>query len=73
MQSASYFREKANQCRRLAACLLVRDDPTAVALKALGIEFDAAAAAVDAREAAAQAIGYGESVPPETHPAPVLN
>ena len=73
MQSASYFREKANQCRRLAACILVRDDPTAVSLKALGIEFDAAAAAIDAREAAAQAIGYGESVPPETHRAPVLN
>jgi len=73
VQSASYFREKANQCRRLAACLLVRDDPTAVALKALGIEFDAAAAAVDAREAAAQAIGYGESVPPETLRTPILN
>jgi hypothetical protein len=73
VQSASYFREKAEQCRRLAACIPTRDDPTAVSLKALGIEFEATAAAIDAREAAAQAIGYGESVPPDTHSPQILN
>jgi hypothetical protein len=73
VQSASYFREKAEQCRRLAACILRRDDPMAVSLKALGIEFDATAAAIDARTAAAQAIGFGESAPPETSRTLVLN
>jgi hypothetical protein len=73
VQSASYFREKAEQCRRLAACIHTRDDPTAVSLKALGIEFEATAAAIDAREAAAQAIGYGETVPPDTHRPQILN
>src|ERR671916_260179 len=67
VQSASYFREKAEQCRRLAACIPRRDDPTAASLNALGIEFDATATAIDARTAAAQAIGYGGSVPPEAY------
>jgi len=74
VQSASYFREKAEQCRRLAACILTRDDPTAVSLKALGIEFDATAEAIDARTATAEVIGYGESVPPEANRmSPALN
>jgi hypothetical protein len=65
MESASYFREKAEQCRRLADCILTRNDPTAVSLAALAVEFDAAATVIEARTAAAQLIGYGDDVPPE--------
>jgi hypothetical protein len=57
----------------LAACILTRDDPTALSLEALGVEFDATAATIEARTAAARAIGYGESVPPDTLRALVLN
>jgi hypothetical protein len=68
LESASYFREKAEQCRRLSRCIGRLDDPTADSLKALAIEFDAAAAVVDARIAAAQAIGYGDGVLPDEIP-----
>jgi hypothetical protein len=64
MESASYFREKAEQCRRLAAGL-TRNDPTALSLNALAVEFNAAAAVIEARTAAAHAIGYGDDVAPE--------
>jgi hypothetical protein len=64
MESAGYFREKAEQCRRLAGCILTRNDPTAVSLAALAREFDAAAAVIEARTAAAHAIGYGDDFPP---------
>ncbi len=64
MESASYFREKATQCRRLAACIPTRNDPTASSLSALAIEFDAAAAVIDARTAAALVIGCGTDVLP---------
>ena len=73
MESASYFREKAEQCRRLAACIFTRNDPTATSLGALAVEFDAAAVAIDARTAAAQAIGYGDDVPPDSEPKPIAN
>jgi hypothetical protein len=66
-------RSKAEQCRRLAACIPTRDDPTAVSLDALSLEFDAAATAIDAQTETAQAIGYGESVPPNTHRPRILN
>ena len=62
MEGASYFREKAEQCRRLAACILARNDPTVVSLNALAVEFDAAAAVIEARTVAAHAIGYGDDV-----------
>jgi hypothetical protein len=65
MESASYFREKAEQCRRLAVGILTRNDPTAVSLAALAVEFDAAAMVIEARTAAAQSIGYGDDVPPD--------
>jgi hypothetical protein len=68
METASYFREKAEQCRRMAASILTRNDVTATSLAALALEFDAAAAVIDARTAAAQVIGYGDDVPPDTAP-----
>jgi hypothetical protein len=64
LESAGYFREKAEQCRRLSLCIGRRDDPTANSLKALALEFDAAAAAIDARTAAALVIGFGDALPP---------
>ena len=68
METASYFREKAVQCRRLALCIGRQNDPTAASLEALAIEFDAAATVIDARTAAALAIGYGDDMPPGSVP-----
>jgi len=63
MESASYFREKARQCRRLAACILTRGDPTAASLNALALEFDEAAAVIDAGPA--HATGCAEDITPQ--------
>jgi hypothetical protein len=46
----SYFREKAKQCRRLAAEVVNQDDPIAVALRALAEKFEAKAAAQPAEQ-----------------------
>jgi hypothetical protein len=62
MASAVYFRQKAEQCRRLAATILVGNDPTAASLKALAVEFDCRAAALEAETAAAVMIGYGDDI-----------
>ena len=61
-QNASYFREKAEQCRRLARSILTRDDPTQASLLAMAAEFDAQAAAIEASVATAHVIGYGDDV-----------
>jgi hypothetical protein len=63
MESASYFREKAEQCRRLSLCIGRRDDPTSNSLKALAVEFDAAAAVVDAQTVTAQTVGPVDDLP----------
>ena len=73
VESASYFREKAEQCRRLAGWILTPHDPTAASLRALSVEFDAAAAVLDARTAAAQSIGYGDDVPLNAQPSLIAN
>jgi hypothetical protein len=44
-ETQSYFREKAKQCRRLAATIADQDDPTVTALLALAEEFEAKGAA----------------------------
>jgi hypothetical protein len=44
-ETLSYFREKAKQCRRLAAEVVNQDDPIAVVLRALAEKFEAKAAA----------------------------
>ena len=62
MALIAYFREKAAQCRRLAAN--IPGDPTAEALLRLGEEFEARAAAQVARERAALAIGVGDGTAP---------
>ena len=48
MANALYFRHKAEQCHRLADGILSRDDPASASLHALGVEFDARAAALEA-------------------------
>jgi hypothetical protein len=57
VQSASYFREKAEQCRRLAQAILSRNDPTQASLLVLAAEFDAQAAAIEASVATAHIMG----------------
>jgi hypothetical protein len=59
MQTAHYFRQKAEQCRRLAASILAPNDLTAVGLNALAVEFDSQAALIEAETSAAKTIGYG--------------
>ena len=63
MKNAFYFRQKAEQCRRLAAGITARNDPTASALRALAEEFDLTAKAIDARNAAVDMTSYGGDVP----------
>lgn len=62
MASAVYFRQKAEQCRRLAKHIYSGNDPTAASLGALAIEFDARATALEAETAAAVQIGYGDDI-----------
>jgi len=57
METATYFLEKAAQCRRLADAINRWDDPTKVALSALADEFEANAKAIQARAMAARQIG----------------
>ena len=44
MSSAAYFRQKAEQCRRLASAIVTEKDPAIAGLYALSAEFDARAA-----------------------------
>jgi hypothetical protein len=62
MATAVYFRQKAEQCRRLAGAITGRNDLTGVSLMALSVEFDAKAAALEAETAAAMTIGYGDDI-----------
>lgn len=62
MATAIYFRQKAEQCRRLAAAISSQNDPTYVSLRALAVEFDAKAAALEAETCAALTIGYGDDI-----------
>jgi CheY-like chemotaxis protein len=45
MEKPSYFLERAEQCRRLAAAFVRQSDPAAAALRALATEFEAKASA----------------------------
>ncbi|KQT55045.1 hypothetical protein ASG52_25080 [Methylobacterium sp. Leaf456] len=63
--TAAYFREKAAQCRRLAASVGIQTDPAVLALLQMAGEFDANADALEgqaAREAAH--LSRGEELPP---------
>ena len=56
MEDADYFRQKAEQCRRLANGLFDQDDPAVASLLALAVEFEAKAVALTAEEASAKQI-----------------
>jgi len=50
MESSTYLLNKAQQCRRLAAVITVRDDPAIASLLALAAEFEAKASKRALRE-----------------------
>jgi hypothetical protein len=50
---ADYFRQKAEQCRRLAKALVNQHDPAVANLLALAVEFEAKAVALTAEEVTA--------------------
>ena len=64
MPLIAYFREKAAQCRRLAAN--IAGDPTAEALLRLAEEFEAKAALHEAEKSATLAIEEATPVEPRT-------
>jgi len=55
-ETAEYFREKAEQCRRLAGAVANQRDPVVANLLALPVEFEAKAVALTAEEASAKQI-----------------
>jgi hypothetical protein len=62
--TADYFRQKADQCRRLATSILIRDDPTAAGRHALAVEFDSQAALIEAETATTKLIGDDSEAAP---------
>lgn len=55
-ETADYFRQKAEQCRRLAAAVVNQKDPAVAALLALAVEFEAKAVALTAEDASAKQV-----------------
>jgi hypothetical protein len=53
----------------LASGILSRNDPTALALQALAVEFDHRARALESETAAALLIGYGDDIGDRSAPA----
>jgi len=49
-ETADYFRQKAEQCRRLAAQIPNQHDPMVTSLLAMAVEFEAKAVALTAQE-----------------------
>ena len=66
MENADYCRGKATRCRRLASSFTAERDPTAARLRAMAAEFDAAAAAIEARTAAALSLDENGYLPSKT-------
>lgn len=61
MPNAIYFRQKAEQCRRLSKSLMSTDS-AAISLNALAVEFDAQGAALEAEAKAALTMGFGDDI-----------
>lgn len=51
METADYFRQKAEQCRRLAKAVVNSNDPVVANLLALAVEFESKAVALTAEQA----------------------
>ena len=58
LKVATYFREKADQCRRLAR--MINDPATVAELNRMAAEFEAQAAAIEAKEATAGKLNNNE-------------
>ena len=56
MVNADYFRQKAEQCRRLAEAVANPHDPVVANLLAMAVEFEAKAVALAAEEASEKQI-----------------
>jgi hypothetical protein len=56
MEDADYFRQKAEQCRRLADAVPNQKDPVVASLLALAVEFEAKAVALTAEVASEKQI-----------------
>jgi hypothetical protein len=56
MESADDFRQRAEQCRRLAGAVPNQKDPVVASLLALAVEFEAKAVAVTPEEASEKQI-----------------
>ena len=50
-ETADYFRQKAEHCRRLAGAVVNQQDPVVANLLALAVEFEARAVALTAEQA----------------------
>jgi hypothetical protein len=72
-ETQSYFREKAKQCRRLAAKVVNQDDRIAVALRALAEEFEAKAAAQPAEQGGVEKVESRRCVAAASVAAPPLH
>lgn len=62
-ETAEYFRQKAEQCRRLANAVVNANDPVVANLLTLAVEFETKAAALAAQEATEKQI---EQAAPES-------
>ena len=56
MEDADYFRQKAEQCRRLAGAVLNQKDSIVASLLALAVEFESKAVALTAEVASEKQI-----------------
>ena len=63
MEDADYFRQKAEQCRRLAEGVVNPHDPAIASLLAMAVEFEAKAVALAAEDASAKQI---DQMPPRS-------
>ena len=49
-ETADYYRQKAEQCRRMAGMIMHQNDPVVANLMALAVEFEAKAVALTAEQ-----------------------
>jgi hypothetical protein len=68
-ETADYFRQKAEQCRRLAAQIPNQHDPMVTSLLAMAVEFEAKAVALTAQEVSERQTDTVKDDKPEPPPA----
>lgn len=60
-ETADYYRQKAEQCRRMANLIANQQDPVVANLLALAVEFEARAVALAAQDASERQIEVTEA------------